>query len=64
MSNSNSAPLDDDNNRPNIEKSGLYDLQQVKRLIDDEVILVSYQSAHKSLFKLFHYESLVSRRLP
>lgn len=27
---------------PKIDKSGLYDLQQVKRLLDDEVISVSF----------------------
>lgn len=27
--------------KPKLDKSGLYDLQQVKRLLDDEVIAVS-----------------------
>lgn len=39
--NKSSSGHDDAKNRPNIDKSGLYDLQQVKRLLDDEVILVS-----------------------
>lgn len=32
---------DANKNHPKIDKSGLYDLQQVKRLLDDEVISVS-----------------------
>lgn len=40
----------DTEERPNIDKSGLYDLQQIKRLIDDEVISVSSSAVPTLLY--------------